>query len=133
VVRVLAVGKFSSCREGAQISGVQICLLTEDEGPKQGPSQKLCCFCSLHSQLHMLVSEGPGTQDGSPPAPAKSSQVDTSPLAGKVPRYLEPEIGSVPEAVSLLQSVCLLFAVCELTCANSYISTKFKFLIFLVS
>jgi hypothetical protein len=29
VVRVLSAGKLSSCREGAQISGVQTCLLAE--------------------------------------------------------------------------------------------------------
>jgi hypothetical protein len=29
VVRVLSVGKLSSCREGAQISGVRTCLLAE--------------------------------------------------------------------------------------------------------
>jgi hypothetical protein len=29
VVRVLSAGKFSSCRECAQISGVRICLLAE--------------------------------------------------------------------------------------------------------
>ena len=29
VVRVLSAGKFSSCREGAQISGVRTCLLAE--------------------------------------------------------------------------------------------------------
>ena len=29
VVRVFSAGKLSSCREGAQISGVQTCLLTE--------------------------------------------------------------------------------------------------------
>ena len=34
VVRVLSAGKLSSCREGAQRSGVQPCLLAEDEGPK---------------------------------------------------------------------------------------------------
>jgi hypothetical protein len=32
---------------------------------KQGLCQKLCCFCSPNSHLHRLVSEGPGTQDGS--------------------------------------------------------------------
>jgi hypothetical protein len=41
VVRALSVGKLSSCREGAQISVVRICLLEEDEGPKQGLFQKL--------------------------------------------------------------------------------------------
>jgi hypothetical protein len=33
--------------------------------PKQGLFQKLCHFCSPNSHLHTLVSEGPGTQDGS--------------------------------------------------------------------
>jgi hypothetical protein len=33
--------------------------------PKRGLSQKLCCFCSLYSHLHRLVSEGPRTQYGS--------------------------------------------------------------------
>jgi hypothetical protein len=65
VVRVLSACKLSSCREGAQRSGVQTCLLAEDEGPKQGLSQKMCCFCSLHAHLHRLVSEGHGPQDGS--------------------------------------------------------------------
>jgi hypothetical protein len=41
MVRVLSAGKLSSYREGAQISGIQTCLLAEDEGPKQGLSQKL--------------------------------------------------------------------------------------------
>ena len=37
-----------------------------------------------------------------PPALAEPSRADTSPLAGKVPGCLEPEMGSVPEAVLLL-------------------------------
>jgi hypothetical protein len=49
-VRALSVGKLSSCREGAQISGVQTFLLAEDEGPKQGLSQKL-----LASTVHTLT------------------------------------------------------------------------------
>jgi hypothetical protein len=32
VVRVLSAGKLSSCTEGAQISGIEICPLAEDEG-----------------------------------------------------------------------------------------------------
>jgi hypothetical protein len=61
------------------------------------------------------------------PAPSEPSRADTSPLAEKVPRCLEPKMGSVqeavlllpvPEAVSLLQSACSPFAVCELTCLN---------------
>ena len=41
VVRVLSAGKLSSCREGAQIAGILACLLAENEGLKQGLSQKL--------------------------------------------------------------------------------------------
>jgi hypothetical protein len=50
VVRALSAGKLSSCREGAQISGIQICLLAEDECPKQGLSQKL-----IVSVVHTLT------------------------------------------------------------------------------
>jgi len=39
VVRVLFAGKLSSCREGAQISFIQTCLLEEDKGLKQGLSR----------------------------------------------------------------------------------------------
>jgi hypothetical protein len=52
-----------------------------------------------------------GIQDGSPPALAEPFRADISPLAGKVPRCLEPETGSVPEAVSplpILEAVLLL-------------------------
>jgi hypothetical protein len=34
VVSTLSAGKLSSCREDAQRSGAQLCLLAEDEGPK---------------------------------------------------------------------------------------------------
>jgi hypothetical protein len=104
VVRVLSAGKLSSCREVAQISGVQTCLLAEDEGPKQGLSQNLCCFCSRYSHLYSLVSERSWTRNGSPRCSRKAlpGGVYTSPLAGKVPRCLEPEMGSAPEAVWLL-------------------------------
>ena len=103
MVRVLSAGKLSSCREGAQISGIQTCLLAEDEGLKQGLSQKICCFCSLHAHLHRLVSKGSRTQDGSltcsggqsPPGQTLSS-------GGEGAGCLEPKKGSVPEAVSLL-------------------------------
>ena len=39
-----------------------------------------------------------------PPAQAEPSQVDTSPLAGMVPGGLGTKMGSVPEAMLLLQS-----------------------------
>ena len=65
MVKVLSAGKLSSCLAGAQISAIQTCLMAEDEDPKQGLSQKMCCLSSLHDHLHRLVSEGRGTQDGS--------------------------------------------------------------------
>jgi hypothetical protein len=45
-------------------------------------------------------------------------QAGTSPLAGNVPGCLEPEMGSIPEAVLLLQSFSSPFSVCELTCTE---------------
>jgi hypothetical protein len=104
LVRVLSAGKLSSCREGAQISGIWTYLLAEDEGLKQGLSQKLCSFCSRHSHLHSLVSERSWIRDGSPRCSGKAllGRVDSSPLAGKVPRCLELKKGSAPEAVWLL-------------------------------
>jgi hypothetical protein len=40
MVKALSAGRLSSLREGAQISGIQTCLLAEDEGSKQDLSQK---------------------------------------------------------------------------------------------
>ena len=50
VVRALSAGRLSSCREGAQKSGLQTCLLAEDESLKQDLSQKL-----LASLVHTLT------------------------------------------------------------------------------
>ena len=50
VVRALSAGRLSPFREGAQISGVQTCLLAEDAGLKQDLSQKL-----LASVVHTLT------------------------------------------------------------------------------
>ena len=104
MVRALSAGKLSSYREGAQISGIWTSLLAEDEGPKQGLSQKLCSFCSWHSHLHRLVSERSQTRDGSPRCSDKAltGRMDTSTLAGKVPRCLKPEMRSATEALCLL-------------------------------
>jgi hypothetical protein len=96
VVRVLSAGKLSSCREGAKISSVWTCLLAV-EGQKQGLSQNLCSFCSPHSHLR-----DPGPKVAPPGAPAEPSWVDTSPLVGKEPGYLELKTGFVPEAALLL-------------------------------
>jgi hypothetical protein len=61
----------------------------------------MCCLCSLHAHLHRRVSEGHGDTSWlsyllwwSEPSPAD--------MEGKVPGCLEPETGSVPEAVLLL-------------------------------
>ena len=80
MVRVLSAGKLSSCREGTQKSGVQTCLLAEDEGPKQGLFQKMCCLCSPHSHLRRLVSEGPRAQDGSLTCSSNQSPPRQTPL-----------------------------------------------------
>jgi hypothetical protein len=127
VVRALSVGKLSSCREGGQISGIWTCLLAEDEDPKQCLSQNLCSFCSSHSHLRRLVWAGSENQDGSPSCWGKAlpGGADTSPLAGKVPRCLEPETRSVletlwlppvPEAVSFCSPHSPL---CILVCVES--------------
>jgi hypothetical protein len=104
VIWALSAGMLSSCSQGAQISGFQTCLLSEDEGPKQGLFQKLCSFCSRHSHLHNIVFERSWTRNGSPRCSGKTlpGGADTFPLAGNVPRCLESETGSAPEAVWLL-------------------------------
>jgi hypothetical protein len=65
------------------------------------PGPEAVSFCGPHSHLCRLVSEGSGNQDGYPRCCGKALQgrADTSPLAGKVPGYLEPEMASVSEAV----------------------------------
>jgi hypothetical protein len=115
VVRVLSAGKLSSCRKGAQSSVIQTCLLAEDEGQKQGLSQKWCCFCNLHSHLCRLVSEGPGIQDGSLTCSGSQSLPGRAPLLwwGRCLDVWSPKGG-----LSLLQSARSAFSVLELTCAD---------------
>ena len=120
MVRVLSAGKLSSCREGAQRSGVQTCQLAEDEGPKQGLFQKMCCLCSLCAHLHRLFSEGPRTQDGSLTCSGSQSPPRWSLLLwqGRCPDVWSLKLGSVPASVLLLQSARSPSAVCELTWAD---------------
>jgi hypothetical protein len=122
VVRVLSAGKLSSCREGEQRSGVQTCLLAEDEGPKQACPRNglpLQSACSLHSE-HRLVSEGPKTQDGSLTCSGGQSPPGRPPLLwrGRCPDVCSLKQGSVPEAVLLLQSARSPSVVCKLICAD---------------
>jgi hypothetical protein len=122
VVRVLSSGKLSSFREGTQRSGVQIYLLAEYEGLKQGLSQKMGCLCSLCSHLHRLVSKGPKTHEGSLTCSGGLSPPRWSPLLlqGRCLDVCSLKQGSVPEAVLLLQSAHSPSAVPvhELTCAD---------------
>jgi hypothetical protein len=89
VVRALSVGKLSSYREGAQISGVRTSLLAEDEGPKQDLSQKLCCFGLsqklLASVVHILTCadyfwQSLGTKMAPADAEAKPSRAGQTPV-----------------------------------------------------
>ena len=95
MVRVLSAGKLSSCREGAQISGVQTCHLAEDEGPKQELSHKMCCLCSLYAHLHRLVSEGHSTQNRSLTCSCGQSPPRQTPLLwhGRCPDVWSPKRG----------------------------------------
>jgi hypothetical protein len=74
--------------------------------PKHGLPQKLCGFHLSQKLLASVVHTLPcaDIQDGSPDAVAKTSQAgaDTSPLAGKEPGCLEPELWSAPEALWVL-------------------------------
>ena len=97
-------GQSTLCRQGAPMSGVQTCLLAEDEGPKQGLSLKMCCLCSPRTHLRRLVPKGPRTQDGSLTFSVSQRQPRRTPLLfrGRCPDICSPKQGSVPEAVSLL-------------------------------
>jgi hypothetical protein len=89
VVSALSAGKLSSYREGAQISGVRISLLVEDEGPKQNLSQKLCCFglsqkllasvCTF-SPVQTTFQWSPGTKIAPAISEAKASQAGWTPV-----------------------------------------------------
>jgi hypothetical protein len=111
VLRALSAGRLSSFRGGAQISGVQTCLLAENEGLKQNLFQKLLASVVYTLHLCRLVSVESRNQDVSHRCSGKAlpGRVDTYPLAEKVPRCLEPEkwaasedlwLPPVPEAVS---------------------------------
>jgi hypothetical protein len=67
VVRALSEGKLSSCRQGAQRTGAQICLLAEYEGSKGS-----CTRSPFASVAHVLSSDDwllrdPDTRWCSPP------------------------------------------------------------------
>jgi hypothetical protein len=103
VVRVFSTSKRSSCRDGAQRSGAQLCLLAEDEVQKrQCPRRR-------------LVFEGPGIQDGALTCSGSQSPPCRPPLLcwGKcadvwssvlLPGWRwRPKRGPVPEAMLLQQ------------------------------
>ena len=124
VFRVLSAGKLSSCREDAQRSGAQICLLDEDEDLKRGLSQKLCCFCSPCAFLCRLVSEGLGTQYGSLTCSGGQSPPRWPPLLwrGKVPGCLEVRSASWLKVMAqngACPRSCVASAFRRLSCADS--------------
>jgi hypothetical protein len=67
-------------------------------------SQKWCHFCSPHSHLGRLVSEGPGTQDGSLTCSGGQSPPRQLPFLwqGRCLDVWSPKWVSVPKAVLLL-------------------------------
>jgi hypothetical protein len=99
-------------------------------GPEKGfapeamsllPVPEAVFFCSPQSHLHRLLSEGSGNQDGSPRCSGKAlpGKADTSPLARKVPRCLEPETGSAQKLCGFCLSQKLLTSVVHtLTCTE---------------
>jgi hypothetical protein len=89
VVSAPYAGKLSSYREGAQISGVRISLLAEDEGPKQNLSQKLCCFGLLQKLFAFVCTLSsvqttfwwiPGTKMAPAVPEAKASRAGWTPV-----------------------------------------------------
>jgi hypothetical protein len=68
------------------------------------PVPEAVSFCSPHSHLRRLVSEGSRNQDGSPRCSSKALRggAETSSLVGMVPGCLEPETVSAPDSVLLL-------------------------------
>jgi hypothetical protein len=90
VVRALSAGKLSSYREGAQISGFWICLLSEYEGRKQGLSTLSPVKTSLRGIREVSEEMAP---PGAPAANPSWVEADTSPLAGKMPDVWSPKRG----------------------------------------
>jgi hypothetical protein len=128
VVRALSAGKFSSYREGAQISGVRTSILAEDEGPKQDLSQKLCCFGLsqklLASVVHTLTCAdyfwwSLGTKMTSSDPEAKSSQLGRTPVIWTDVRSLKRVL---PQKLcgSRLSQKLLASVVHTLTCADYF-------------
>ena len=93
VVRVLSAGKLSSCREGTQRLGAQICLLSINEGLKTRLSR---CFSSPRALLSRVVSKGPRMHNGS-----------LTCSGGQTPRcfYVHPLTTSVSETINQSKSI----------------------------
>ena len=68
------------------------------------PVPETVSFCILHSHLCRILSAGSQNQDVCCRCSGKAlpGWADTYPLAGKVPRYLEPEKGAASEALWLM-------------------------------
>jgi hypothetical protein len=122
VVRVLLAGKLSSCREGAQRSGVQTCLLAEDEGLKRPVLEDVL---PLQSECSPAQTGLRGTWDTRWLFYllwwSESSQAATSPLVGKGARMPGAQNGVCPRRCVASATRSLTFCsprIRELTCAD---------------
>ena len=107
-VRALLGGHLFYGREGSWMSSTQNGVSPRSCVASAFPRNCVPSAVGSHSlrraDLHRLVSEGPGTHDGSITFAGIQSPLwdGTSPLAGKVLGFLEPEMGSLAEPMSLL-------------------------------
>ena len=116
MVRALSAGKLSSCREGAQT-----CLLAEDEGLKQGLSQKLLASVVYTLTCAVYSRQDPGTKMALPGAPAKPSRAGQTPLLwqGRCPDVWNLKRGQPQKLCgSRLSQKLLASVVHTLTCAD---------------
>ena len=126
------MGKLSSYKEGAQISGIWTSLLAEDKGPKQDLSQKLCYFGLsqklLASVVHTLTcadyfQRSPRTKMVPAYAETKPSQAGQTPVlwTGRWPVVWSPKRGLLQKLNgSHLSQKLLASVVHTLTCTDYF-------------
>jgi hypothetical protein len=135
-VSVLSAGKLSSCREVVQRSDVQTCLLVEDECPKQGLSQKMCCLCAV---CELTCADWSPRDPGHKMAPSSAPAVRALPgrhlsSGGEGVQMSGAQICFLPEdevpKQGLFQNLCCFCSPCALLCrlASLNISLFYCFL-----
>jgi hypothetical protein len=108
VVRVLSADKLFSSREGAQRSGFQTCLLTEEESLKQCLSQKMCCIFNLCAHLYRLTRDAGHKMALSPALAVRALPGGQVSSGGEGSRMSGARKGDCPRS-------CVTSAVCSLT------------------